>query len=223
MPSEKDLVVPPRSIWDPPNLRSRRSTTTSPASSSSRDKKVVRRTDLETTEGDDSEWDVTAMKIQIYDSFRLARIILGNPIKTQRLTSHLILHAICKVAEMKLLISKLQNEMMNTNEQYFASTIHDDNKMAVTGDDTRRPPTSITKEEEQQRQQLSPLSPDDQSTPARSKELQYQHDTAKKVLQYEVDASTSGSKQQQASGFQVRRSRLVVFTNPLKIIHRQPI
>jgi hypothetical protein len=65
---------------------------------------------------DPIQWSNQAMRIQLWDTFRLARIILGEPVKTKRLTSHLILHAIRKVAEMKLQISMLQKEM---NDQFF--------------------------------------------------------------------------------------------------------
>ncbi|KAG7370645.1 hypothetical protein IV203_019215 [Nitzschia inconspicua] len=98
-----DINTPPRTIWDPPVNNSNES--------SGMDDDEEEDEDI-----DPVKWSNQAMRIQLWDTFRLARIILGEPIKTRRLTSHLILHAIRKVAEMKLLISMLQKQM---NDQFF--------------------------------------------------------------------------------------------------------
>ncbi|KAG7338026.1 hypothetical protein IV203_022475 [Nitzschia inconspicua] len=98
-----DINTPPRTIWDPPVNNSNESS-------------GMDDDDEEDEDIDPMKWSNQAMRIQLWDTFRLARIILGEPIKTRRLTSHLILHAIRKVAEMKLLISMLQKQM---NDKFF--------------------------------------------------------------------------------------------------------
>jgi hypothetical protein len=52
------------------------------------------------------------LRTQLYDSFRLARVILGKPIKDKKKLSHKsILHAIRKVAEMKIQIIHMSEEL----------------------------------------------------------------------------------------------------------------
>lgn len=52
------------------------------------------------------------LRIQLWDSFRLARVILGKPVKDKRKLSHKsILHAIRKVAEMKIQIIRMAQEL----------------------------------------------------------------------------------------------------------------
>mmetsp|Transcript_29994 Transcript_29994/g.62705 ORF Transcript_29994/g.62705 Transcript_29994/m.62705 type:complete len:820 (-) Transcript_29994:8-2467(-) len=52
------------------------------------------------------------LRTRLWDSFRLARIILGKPVKEKRRLSHKsILHAIRKVAEMKIHIVNLSKEL----------------------------------------------------------------------------------------------------------------
>ena len=52
------------------------------------------------------------LRIQLWDSFRLARVILGKPVKDKRKLSHKsILHAIRKVAEMKIQIIRMSQEL----------------------------------------------------------------------------------------------------------------
>ena len=52
------------------------------------------------------------LRIQLWDSFRLARVILGKPVKDKRNLSHKsILHAIRKVAEMKIQIIRMAQEL----------------------------------------------------------------------------------------------------------------
>ncbi len=52
------------------------------------------------------------LRIQLWDSFRLARVILGKPVKDKRKLSHKsILHAIRKVAEMKIQIIRMSEEL----------------------------------------------------------------------------------------------------------------
>jgi hypothetical protein len=51
------------------------------------------------------------LRIQLWDSYRLARIILGTPIKSFSLRGKTILHSIRKVAEMKLELIRLEKEL----------------------------------------------------------------------------------------------------------------
>ena len=52
------------------------------------------------------------LRIQLWDSFRLARVILGKPVKDKRKLSHKsILHAIRKVAEMKIQIIRMSEQV----------------------------------------------------------------------------------------------------------------
>lgn len=52
------------------------------------------------------------LRTQLWDGFRLARVILGKPIKDKRKLSHKsILHAIRKVAEMKIQIIRMSEEL----------------------------------------------------------------------------------------------------------------
>jgi len=51
------------------------------------------------------------LRIQLWDAYRLARIILGTPIKSFSLRGKTILHSIRKVAEMKLELIRLQKEL----------------------------------------------------------------------------------------------------------------
>ncbi len=52
------------------------------------------------------------LRIQLWDSFRLARVILGKPVKDKRKLSHKsILHAIRKVAEMRIQIIRMSEEL----------------------------------------------------------------------------------------------------------------
>eukprot|EP00531_Pseudo-nitzschia_arenysensis_P006308 CAMPEP_0116145962 /NCGR_PEP_ID=MMETSP0329-20121206/16904_1 /TAXON_ID=697910 /ORGANISM="Pseudo-nitzschia arenysensis, Strain B593" /LENGTH=807 /DNA_ID=CAMNT_0003641665 /DNA_START=52 /DNA_END=2475 /DNA_ORIENTATION=+ len=52
------------------------------------------------------------LRIQLWDSFRLARVILGKPVKDKRKLSHKsILHAIRKVAEMRIQIIHMSEEL----------------------------------------------------------------------------------------------------------------
>jgi hypothetical protein len=63
-----------------------------------------------------------SMRVQLWDAFRLARCILDEPVKERRLHSHLMLHAIRKVAEMKLQLQQMQLEMAQEQfqkEQFY--------------------------------------------------------------------------------------------------------
>lgn len=52
------------------------------------------------------------LRVQLWDSFRLARVILGAPVKDKRRLSHKsILHAIRKVAEMRIQIIRMSVEL----------------------------------------------------------------------------------------------------------------
>jgi len=52
------------------------------------------------------------LRVRLWDSFRLARVILGNPVKDKRKLSHKsILHAIRKVAVMKIQIIRMSEEI----------------------------------------------------------------------------------------------------------------
>ena len=52
------------------------------------------------------------LRVRLWDSFRLARVILGKPVKDKRKLSHKsILHAIRKVAVMKIQIIRMSEEI----------------------------------------------------------------------------------------------------------------
>jgi hypothetical protein len=107
MPSEYDIKPPPKAIWDPPPSTPTRSNGSN--KNNSDDGPQHRQLDEDSTDRT-IQWSNQAMRVQLWDTFRLARVILEEPVKTHRLTSHVILHAIRKVAEMKLKISVLQRE-----------------------------------------------------------------------------------------------------------------
>eukprot|EP00539_Tryblionella_compressa_P016891 CAMPEP_0178843296 /NCGR_PEP_ID=MMETSP0746-20121128/16061_1 /TAXON_ID=913974 /ORGANISM="Nitzschia punctata, Strain CCMP561" /LENGTH=782 /DNA_ID=CAMNT_0020506881 /DNA_START=70 /DNA_END=2418 /DNA_ORIENTATION=- len=158
MPSEYDLQAPPKSIYNPSS--SRRSDGGEP--------------------GDEMMSDA-AMRVQLWDSFRLARIILGKPVKSRRLSNHVILHAIRKVAEMKLHISKLERDVDDDDDDAFfrpaiATPLSDDSSSAPV----RRDAASIKREKEQRLKAYNSK---------RSTALQHQHDMAMEALQYEVGSS----------------------------------
>ena len=61
------------------------------------------------------------LRIQLWDSYRLARIILGTPIKSFSLRGKTILHSIRKVAEMKLELIRLQKEVEMSKVLHLAA------------------------------------------------------------------------------------------------------
>lgn len=58
-----------------------------------------------------SQLNEVELRVQLWDSYRLARIILGTPIRSFSLKGKTILHSIRKVAEMKLELIRLQKEL----------------------------------------------------------------------------------------------------------------
>jgi hypothetical protein len=91
------------------------------------------------------QWtDVESMQVQLWDALRLARIVLMDPtIQTQqkRLTNHTILHAIRKVAEMKVQLIELQKQISDIDH----NTNHN-NKLFLESKSTK---SSKTKSEKQ--------------------------------------------------------------------------
>lgn len=124
-----DVHVPPRSIFDPPDIaddeelsndewthNSNGDTVTvttrdtrSTAVKSQKHKKQQRQ--KQHRQKHPSQLNEIELRVQLWDSYRLARIILGTPIKTFSLKGKTILNSIRKVAEMKLELIRLQKEL----------------------------------------------------------------------------------------------------------------
>ena len=134
-----DSAIPPRSIFDPPNVAEDEElsgeeegeygggglhNSSTWASSSFADTLTTRGDDTLSTGAHyhsaqhkrrqrkhPSQLNEVELRIQLWDSYRLARIILGKPIQSCTLRGKTILHSIRKVAEMKLELIRLGKEL----------------------------------------------------------------------------------------------------------------
>lgn len=92
MASLDALLTPPKSIWNPHD---------------DEDDDIVDGTDSRSPRSHikhPSELSEIELRVQLYDSYRLARIILGAPIKSFSLRSKTILHSIRIVAEVSVVV-----------------------------------------------------------------------------------------------------------------------
>lgn len=139
-----DEAMPPRSIFDPPTMEEYEELSEDDAwcnttnASSYADTLTTRDTLSSNFTGSlsrriqhhkhPSQMNEVELRVQLWDAYRLARIILGVPIKSTSLRGKVILHSIRKVAEMKLELIRLQKELEMTkvyqdSQRSTASTI----------------------------------------------------------------------------------------------------
>jgi hypothetical protein len=57
------------------------------------------------------KWTETSLRVQLWDAFRLTRVILGQPIQDTKISHNSILHSIRKVAEMKIQIIHMSEQI----------------------------------------------------------------------------------------------------------------
>eukprot|EP00934_Nitzschia_sp_Nitz4_P007063 Nitzschia sp. Nitz4//scaffold139_size61406//54686//57064//NITZ4_006468-RA/size61406-processed-gene-0.88-mRNA-1//-1//CDS//3329535876//7053//frame0 len=122
----KDVNVPPRFIFDPPPER--------PGAFSAKEMSSGSRSRRSRRSRHPSHWNEVELRVQLWDSYRLARIILGTPIRSFALSSKTILHSIRQVAEMKLELIRLEKELQMTKVLLQASTDPDMGGGAPIGD-----------------------------------------------------------------------------------------
>lgn len=142
-----DDAMPPRSIFDPPtmeeyddlsedeeawcnttNASSYADTLTTRDTLSSNFTGSLSRRHHRQHHKHPSQMNEVELRVQLWDAYRLARIILGTPIKSTSLRGKTILQSIRKVAEMKLEMIRLQKELEMTkvfqdSQRSTASTI----------------------------------------------------------------------------------------------------
>jgi hypothetical protein len=78
-----------------------------------------RRKFLRSCHNNGTGWSDVSLRTQLWDAFRLTRVVLGEPIRGRRLTNHTILYAIQKVAAMKLQITQLQQLVDYYQQQHL--------------------------------------------------------------------------------------------------------
>jgi hypothetical protein len=108
-------MMPPKSIWDPDM----------DGHSHDADTACTRTTTVTRRGGgtNPSHLNQVELRVQLWDSYRLARIILGIPIKSFSLKGKTILHAIRIVAEMKLELILLKKELEMTQVSKAAAAV----------------------------------------------------------------------------------------------------
>ena len=115
---------PPKAIWDPHVLDSTDDEGThTTATMSTHQTRRSRNTEMT---------DAIKQRVQLWDSYRLARIITGSPIKAFDLKSKTILQAIRVVAEMKLELIQLNQQVKSLEA---ASTTDEESKSRNVNED----------------------------------------------------------------------------------------
>lgn len=160
-PVRRDDETPPRSIFDPPNVSEAEelsddgwgNTTTASSLADTLTTRDTLSTGISSSPNrrrhhrkHPSQLNEVELRIQLWDSYRLARIILGTPIKSSSLRGKTILHSIRKVAEMKLELIRLQKELemekvIRDSEQQFKQS----NNSAVDSSEEATVRTSSSK------------------------------------------------------------------------------
>ncbi len=137
-----DYALPPRTIFDPRHIDdddlSEDDGWANTTTASSHADTLTTRDTMSTFTGSPShrraqnkhpsQMNEVELRVQLWDSYRLARIILGTPIRSTSLRGKTILQSIRKVAEMKLELIRLQNELEMTkiyqdSQRSVASTV----------------------------------------------------------------------------------------------------